>query len=64
MNVANMAVVLALLLMYVLYLTRPQVNVEGFRSKCFSCEAQDNVMGIDREYGSKCFSCESQDEWM
>lgn len=58
MNVANMAVVLALLLMYVLYLTRPQESMEGFRTKCFSCEAQDHAMGLDRGYGSKCFDCE------
>ncbi len=30
-------------------------------SKCFSCEAQDEMMGIDRDYGSKCISCEIQD---
>jgi hypothetical protein len=30
-------------------------------SKCFSCEAQDEAMGIDRDYGSKCISCEIQD---
>jgi hypothetical protein len=30
-------------------------------SKCFSCEAQDAAMGIDRDYGTKCVSCEIQD---
>lgn len=58
MNVVNMAIALALLLMYVLYLTK---SVEGFRStKCFSCEAQDHAMGIVRSHGTKCFSCEAQ----
>jgi hypothetical protein len=33
-------------------------RTEGFRSKCFSCEGQDQAAGIWREYGSKCFSCE------
>lgn len=60
MNVANKAIVLALILLYVLYLTRPEQHIEGFRTKCFSCEAQDHAMGIDRDYGSKCFSCEAQ----
>lgn len=58
MNLGNMAIVLALVLIYYLYVTQP---VEGFRStKCFSCEAQDTAMGINRGYGTKCFSCEQQ----
>jgi hypothetical protein len=66
MNVANKAVVLACILLYVLYLTQPKRSeyIEGFRTKCFSCEAQDRAMGIDRDYGSKCFSCEAQDRAM
>lgn len=60
MNVANMAIVLALLLLYVLYITKSD-SLEGFRStKCFSCEAQDRAMGIVRSHGTKCFSCEAQ----
>lgn len=36
-------------------------SAEGFRStKCFSCEAQDQAMGIVRSHGTKCFSCEAQ----
>lgn len=57
MNVANMAIVVAVMLTYILYLTR--TVQEGFRStKCFSCEAQDSSNG--RGYGSKCFSCEAE----
>lgn len=59
MNLANMAIVVALALTYYLYATQP--TTEGFRStKCFSCEAQDAAMGINRGYGTKCFSCEQQ----
>jgi len=46
-------------------LLKPKVSLVqkgGYRSsKCFSCEAQDNAMGLNRNYGSKCFSCERQD---
>lgn len=67
MNIANKAIVLACILLYILYLTQPKwnENIEGFRTKCFSCEAQDHAMGIDRDYGSKCFSCEAQsNDWI
>jgi hypothetical protein len=46
-----------IVLLYLLSLNR----VESFRSKCFSCEAQDQANGIVRGYGAKCFSCEAQD---
>ena len=63
MNVANMAIVLALLLIYVLHLTKHEDAIEGYRStKCFSCEAQDRAMGIIRSHGTKCFSCEAQSD--
>ena len=40
---------------------RGGVGVEGFRTKCFSCERQDGSGRSTRGYGSKCFSCERRE---
>lgn len=59
-------IIIAIIVVVAMIASTQSVNVEGFKSKCFSCEAQDNAMGLsgDRGYGSKCFSCEAQDNAM
>lgn len=57
-----MGVIIALFLIYWYQTQRQSQSGGSGRTKCFSCEAQDEAMGIrNRFHSSKCFSCEEPD---
>jgi hypothetical protein len=57
----NVLIRIGILAMLICMFTPKRISAEGFKSKCFSCEAQDMANGLPmREYGTKCFSCERQ----